>query len=296
MTGTEAFDSTTASPRVSVVMPVHNGARWLDEAIDSVLAQGFADFELILVDDASRDESPAIMAAAAARDPRVRHFRLDTNVGLPAALNHGFAQARGELHSWTSDDNLLRPQMLDRLVATLDAHPDAGVAYADFSLIDDAGNDLGRSRVGPVERLLHGNNIGAAFLYRRDVTEALGGYDVGLFGVEDYDFWLRAAQRFTFVELHEDLYVYRKHGGSLTSQRADQIYALTAVIVERAMPDQLPARSRGEILLGLALKSQRRWRFDLVSRALRAHPPTVLARLPALARWTLVVARNRLTA
>ncbi|OHC99500.1 MAG: hypothetical protein A2885_22985 [Sphingopyxis sp. RIFCSPHIGHO2_01_FULL_65_24] len=296
MTGTEAFDSTTASPRVSVVMPVHNGARWLDEAIDSVLAQGFLDFELILVDDASRDESPAIMAAAAARDPRVRHFRLDTNVGLPAALNHGFAQARGELHSWTSDDNLLRPQMLDRLVATLDAHPDAGVAYADFSLIDDAGNDLGRSRVGPVERLLHGNNIGAAFMYRRGVTDALGGYDVGLFGVEDYDFWLRAARRFAFVELHEDLYIYRKHGGSLTSQRADQIYALTAVIVERAMPDKLPARSRSEILLGLALKSQRRWRFDLVSRALRAHPPTVLARLPALARWTLVVARNRLTA
>ena len=62
------------------------------------------------------------------------------------------------------------------------------------------------------------------------------------------------------------------------------------------MPDQLPARSRSEILLGLALKSQRRWRFDLVSRALRAHPSTVLARLPALARWTLVVARNRLTA
>lgn len=296
MTGTEAPNSTTAPPRVSMVMPVHNGARWLEEAIDSVLDQDFADFELILVDDASRDDSPAIMAAAAARDPRVRHFRLDTNVGLPAALNHGFAQARGALHSWTSDDNLLRPQMLDRLVATLDANPQAGVAFADFSLIDDEGRDLGCSRVGPVERLLHGNNIGAAFLYRRVVTEALGGYDVGLFGVEDYDFWLRAAQRFAFVELHEDLYRYRKHGGSLTSQRADQIQALTAFIVERAMPDQLPAHSRSEILLGLALKTQRRWRFDLVRRALAAHPSTVFARLPALARWTLVVARNRLAA
>lgn len=296
MTGTKALDSTAARPRVSMVMPVHNGARWLDAAIASVLDQDFADFELILVDDASRDDSPAIMAAAAARDARVRHFRLDTNVGLPAALNHGFAQARGDLHSWTSDDNLLRPQMLDRLVATLDANPDAGVAFADFSLIDDEGKDLGRSRVGPVERLLHGNNIGAAFLYRRAVTEALDGYDVGLFGVEDYDFWLRAAQRFAFVELHEDLYRYRKHGGSLTSQRADQIQALTAVIVERAMPDQLPPRSRSEILLGLALKSRTRWRVDLVRRALRAHPSTVLARLPALARWTLVVARNRLAA
>lgn len=291
--GTEALDS-TPPPRVSMVMPVHNGARWLADAIESVLTQEFTDFELILVDDASRDASPAIMADAATRDARVRILRLDTNVGLPAALNHGFAAARGSLHSWTSDDNLLRPQMLARLVATLDAHPHADIVHADFMLIDDAGRELGRSRVGPVERLLYGNNIGACFLYRACVTEALGGYDPALFGVEDYDFWLRAAQRFAFVTLHEDLYVYRKHGGSLTSRRSDQIQALTAEIVERALPGTLPARSRSEILLGLALRSQRRWRFDLVGRALRAHPAPVIARLPALARWSLVVARNRL--
>src|SRR3546814_9290844 len=88
-----------------MVMPVHNGARWLADAIESVLAQDFGDFELILVDDASRDGSPAIMADAAARDPRVRLLRLDATVGLPAALNHGFAAARGALHSWTSDAN-----------------------------------------------------------------------------------------------------------------------------------------------------------------------------------------------
>ncbi len=291
--GTEALDS-TAPPRVSMVMPVHNGARWLADAIDSVLAQDFADFELILVDDASRDASPAIMAQAAARDPRVQLLRLDANVGLPAALNHGFAAARGDLHSWTSDDNILRPAMLRRLVATLDTHPDADVAHADFMLIDEAGSDLGRSRVGPIDRLLYGNNIGACFLYRARVTEALGGYDTQLFGVEDYDFWLRAAQRFTFVALHEDLYLYRKHGGSLTSQRAEQIQALTAKVVERALPAALPARCRSEILLGLALRSSRRWRLDLVRRAFRADPWHVAARLPALARWSLVVARNRM--
>jgi glycosyltransferase involved in cell wall biosynthesis len=293
--GTEALDS-TAPPRVSMVMPVHNGARWLAEAIESILAQDFTDFELILVDDASRDASPAIMAEAAVRDARVRLLRLDANMGLPAALNHGFAAARGVLHSWTSDDNLLRPQMLTRLVATLDAHPHADIVHADFMMIDDMGVEIGLSPIGPVERLLYGNNVGACFLYRAHVTEALGGYDTHLFGVEDYDFWLRAVQRFTFVALHEDLYLYRKHGGSLTNQRAEQIQALTVQIVERALPDTLPARSRAEILVGLALHSQRRWRLDLVGRALRAHPAPVVARLPALAHWSLVVARNRLTA
>src|SRR3546814_7988232 len=99
---------------------------------------------LILVDDASHDGSPAIMAEAAARDPRVRLLHLDTNVGLPAALNHGFAAARGELHSWTSDDNLLRPAMLARLVAALDARPDADIVHAAFLLIDAAGNQIDR--------------------------------------------------------------------------------------------------------------------------------------------------------
>lgn len=293
--GTNILDSTPL-PRVSMVMPVHNGARWLADAIHSVLAQSFADFELILVDDASRDASPAIMADAAQRDPRVLLLRLDVNVGLPAALNHGFAAARGELHSWTSDDNLLRPQMLERLVAVLDAQPDVDVVHADFMLIDERGTELGCSRVGPVERLLYGNNVGACFLYRARVTEALGGYDTQLFGVEDYDFWLRAARLFNFAALHEDLYVYRKHGGSLTSQRAEQIQALTASIVERALPAALPARERSEILLGLALRSRQRWRLDLVGRAFRADPWHVAAQLPALARWSLVVARNRMGA
>ena len=291
--GTNLPDS-AAAPRVSMIMPVHNGARWLADAIDSILGQDFRDFELILVDDASRDASPRIMAAAAARDGRVRIVSLKDNVGLPAALNHGFAEARGAFHSWTSDDNLLRPAMLGRLVAVLDADPEVDIVHADFTLIDEAGAELGRSRVGPIERLLYGNNVGACFLYRARVTGALGGYDTGLFGVEDYDFWLRAAQRFRFAELHEDLYLYRKHGGSLTSQRAERIQALTAEIVERAMPAALPPRTRSEILLGLALKSHLRWRLDLVRRAFTADPAYVAARLPQIARWSLAVARNRI--
>lgn len=292
--GTSALDSTP--PRVSMIMPVHNGARWLTEAIDSVLEQDFRDFELILVDDASSDASPAIMAEAALRDPRVRLLRLDVNAGLPGALNAGFALARGEFHSWTSDDNILRPPMLGRLVATLDAHPAAAIAHADFMLIDEAGQDIAVSRVGPAERLLHGNNIGASFLYRACVTEALGGYDTALFGVEDYDFWLRASRRFAFIALHEDLYRYRKHGASLTSQRAERIQALTARIVEQAFPADLPDRTRSEILVTLALKAQFRWRLDLVWRAFRADPRYAVSRIPALARWSLVVARNRLAA
>src|SRR3546814_11096756 len=107
---------------------------------------------MMLVDEPSSDGCPAIMAEAAARDRRVRLLRLEANVGLPAALNHGFAAARGALHSWTSDDNLLRPAMLARLVADLAARPDADIVHCAFILIDDAGEAIGLSRGGQIVR------------------------------------------------------------------------------------------------------------------------------------------------
>ncbi len=281
-------------PRVSMLLPVHNGARWLEAAIDSVLDQSFSDFELIIVDDGSVDRSPAILTAAAARDTRIRHYRLDNNIGLPAALNFGFAKARGEFHSWTSDDNLLRPMMLERLVSVLDAHRDIDIVHADYRIIDEEGVEQGLVPAGPSESLLFGNRIGACFLYRSTVFDALGGYEVDLFGVEDYDFWLRAARQFRFHALHEDLYLYRKHGGSLTSTRSRQIHDLTVKLVEQAMPDTLPAAVRGEILLALALRNLHRWRLDLVLRALRANPRHAASKLPELIRWTLATGYHRI--
>jgi glycosyltransferase involved in cell wall biosynthesis len=275
-------------------LPVHNGARFLPAAIDSVLAQTLADLELICVDDASHDESPAILARYAAADPRVRVITLAQNKGLPAALNVGFAAARGTYHGWTSDDNVLRPAMLATLAGVLDANADVDIVHSAVTFIDGDDNVTGTDTVGPATRLLHGNNIGASFLYRAAVTEALGGYDEGLFGVEDYDFWLRAARRFTFRAIPDNLYLYRKHGGSLTSQRAAHIHRLAARIVQREL-DRAPGHpERADILLALALRSRSTWRIDLVLAALRARPALVLANSWRIARWTASVARHRI--
>ena len=120
----------SSMPRVSVVLPVHNGAAYLDSAIGSILGQTFRDFELICVDDGSSDETPQILRRHALADRRIRVITNRPNKGLPGALNTGFAAARGALHTWTSDDNLARPQMLAQLVAALDANPAAAIAHA----------------------------------------------------------------------------------------------------------------------------------------------------------------------
>lgn len=270
------------TPRVSLVLPVHNGAAYLGEALASIAAQSFTNYELICVDDASSDASPAMLMAAAAADPRVHYVRLAANAGLPAALNAGFAAARGDYFSWTSDDNILRPQMLERLVAALDAHPDCDVAHSDYSIIDPDGALVERASVGPVTDLLLGNNVGASFLYRRSVDFAFGGYDPDLFGAEDYDFWLRVAAHCRFHHVPEDLYLYRKHARSLTNSRAARIQAMTTAVVLSALPAHMDAARRAAVLVDQYLRNHFRLRADLIARAAALAPLTVLRRAPAL--------------
>lgn len=216
---------------MSIVLPTRNGARYLGEAVRSVVAQTFRDWELIVVDDASTDDTPGIAAALSAGDGRIRVVRSDRRLRLPGALNAGFAVARGEYHGWTSDDNLYRPEAIAEMAAFLDAHPGADVVYADYTRIDPEGRVTGSTRVGAPEDVYFGNCIGPCFLYRRTVGERLGGYREDLFLAEDMDFWLRASAVFTMRALRKDLYVYRTHGDSLTSRRAPAVIRAT----ERAL-------------------------------------------------------------
>lgn len=284
----------TPVPRVSLVLPVHNGADFLGEALGSIAAQSFADYELICVDDASSDGSPALLDAAAKADPRIQVVRMDGNVGLPAALNAGFARARGSYFSWTSDDNILRPKQLEQLVAALDAHPECGVAHSDYMVIDPSGTPIERVTTGPVADLLQGNNVGASFMYRREVDFALGGYDPDLFGAEDYDFWLRAAAHYRFCHVAEDLYLYRKHSRSLTNRRAALIQAMTTDVVLDALTGHVPAAKRGAALIGQFRRNHFRLRTDLLIRALRLAPLALLRQAPALA-WHMIRVLRRQT-
>lgn len=282
------------APLVSLVLPVHNGARFLAQALDSILAQTFTRFELIAVDDCSTDETPALLAAYAARDPRIRVLTNARNRKLPGSLNAGFALARGRWLGWTSDDNVLRPQMLERLLAAAEANPGCDVVHADYTLIDAAGAEQGRVAVGAAEDLVFGNCIGCCFLYRAEVDRALGGYDEGLFGLEDYDFWLRAARRFRFHALHEDLYLYRRHEGSLTNSRARQIHAMAA----RAMAGEIARLPRGPrralAWVNLCCRDHYTMRPWLLLKALRDDPAALAREKGRIWRWLRYCLRLRL--
>lgn len=131
---------TEAAPRVSVGLPVHNGENYLEEAIASILAQTFGDFELIISDNASSDRTPEICQTFAQQDNRIRYVRSAENLGGAANFNRVFALARGEYFKWAAHDDLIAPTFLERCVATLDANPEAVIAYAWTQIIDAKGH------------------------------------------------------------------------------------------------------------------------------------------------------------
>ena len=274
-----------APPRVSVVLPVRNGERFLQEALDSVFAQTFTDFELICVDDASSDDSPAILSAAALREPRIRIVTNANRQGLPASLNIGSALARGALHTWVSDDNVLQPPMLARLVSQLGERPECAIAYAAYREIDGAGTVIVRHRARHPRDLLQCNVVGPAFLYQATVWQSLGGYDESLQGVEDYDFWLRARHRFGMCALDEELLDYRLHPSSMTARHGAEIASLHDRLLEREIPMEPDRTQRARGWLALMLQGMDPSRLRYAARALLAHPPTAAAHLRGTLRW-----------
>ncbi|MCK4236674.1 MAG: glycosyltransferase family 2 protein, partial [Candidatus Krumholzibacteria bacterium] len=128
---------TDVRPRVSIGIPVYNGERYIAGTIDSILAQTFRDFELIISDNASTDGTSTICRRYAAADERVRYFRNERNLGAAKNFNLLFTHARGEYFKWAAADNLIEPTFLERCVEVLDARPDAVVAYTKCKQIND---------------------------------------------------------------------------------------------------------------------------------------------------------------
>jgi glycosyltransferase involved in cell wall biosynthesis len=139
-------------PRVSVILPVYNHADMVEQAANSVLYGSYDNFELILIDDGSTDDiDPALQRLL--NNPRVRIFR-QPNQKLPRALTHGHQQARGELVTWLSADNLMAENAIETMVRALLAKPEAVMVYADVRLIDDQGEPMVEGSYRP-QNLIH---------------------------------------------------------------------------------------------------------------------------------------------
>jgi len=222
------------NPKVSVVLPVYNGKKYIRESIDSILAQSCLDWELILVDDCSVDGTAQILDEYSGSDSRITVIHNAVNQKLPRSLNIGFSKARGEYLTWTSDDNRYLPDALEKMADYLEGHSSAAVVRSDFYLIDEQGKRFEESQAYSDSAMYCYNCFGACFLYRRLVLEQVGEYDPNTFGVEDYDYWLRILERYGSIpSISEKLYEYRRHDESLSITRRQMIIGQLARLRER---------------------------------------------------------------
>ena len=135
-------------PRISIGLPVYNGERFLEEALVSLLAQTYSDFELIISDNASTDQTEVICEAYAAKDRRIRYHRNKKNIGLGGNFNRVFELSIGEYFKWANADDLFKPHYLVRCVDVLDSDPTVVLTYAKTTFIDETGKPLDKNDPG----------------------------------------------------------------------------------------------------------------------------------------------------
>jgi glycosyltransferase involved in cell wall biosynthesis len=200
------------------VITCHNYGRFLRDAVGSVWRQTLGDVELIVVDDGSTDDTPAVAADL----PGIRYIRQE-HAGLSAARNTGWRASRGGYVSFLDADDRLLPQALRLGVACAAAHPDAAFVWGHYVMIDAAGRQVPHPHRACVtsdhyQALLRSNYITmhATVLYRHETLKRHGGFDPSLAACEDYDLYLRVARQAPIVCHHDIVAEYRRHGANMS--------------------------------------------------------------------------------
>ena len=226
-------------PTVSVVLPAYNSELFIHDAIDSILAQTYQDFELLLIDDGSTDRTSEIIQEYGVSDHRVRVHRFEQNQGLISALNWGCQNARGQYIAIMHSDDISLPSRLAEQVEFLELHPEIGVLGAACRVIDRSGR-LGASVAVPVLpglirwMLYFGNCIvHPTVMMRRAVIEAVDYYSPDAFLIDDYNLWLRISRSFDIANLPTILLRYRYWPGNATALHHQQVEKLVTVLVQQ---------------------------------------------------------------
>lgn len=234
-------------PRVSVVMPVHNGATYLEEAIESILRQTFTNLETLVVDDGSTDATPEILRTLAASDPRLSVFTQDHR-GITHSRNRGIASARGEYLAAHDADDLSLPDRLEKQVSFLDAHPEVAMVGSVAQWIDQLGNPI-PSMGYPTEHEeivqklpLQSCFVHGSVLFRHSCLLAAGAYREEFPLAEDVDLFLRLSERYRVANLPDILYHWRRSDQSVSIRQMSLLQKYFKVAVELAKQRHMEGR------------------------------------------------------
>ncbi|MGH7146336.1 MAG: glycosyltransferase [Nitrospiraceae bacterium] len=248
------------TPLVSVIIPTHNCAAFIVDTLKSLEAQTYTNFEIIVVDDGSTDNTGTVLAPYC---DRIRCIHQE-NRGAAAARNAGIRQAQGEFLAFLDADDVWFPPKLELQVQAFKSHPEAGLAFADFLDFDDSGvtrqsrlNTWPEARAWFERHRVEGSEIACGHMYgellaanwihassaivRRDVLSEVGWFDESLRAGEDLELWLRVAQRYPFLCVNRVLSGYRYRPESLcgsTGSRAMRINRIVVQVLEKHLQNR----------------------------------------------------------
>ncbi len=239
-------------PLVSVIMPAYNVELYIAEAIDSILAQTFADFELIIVVDGSQDASATIARSYQQRDSRILVFQHERNMGRGGALNRGMAIATGKYIAWMDSDDVSSPMRLESQVDFLEAYPEIGAVGTQGKIVNENLSTIFTYDVPQQHSLIVYNLylgmsfLGASVMIRRPFLEAVGGFDSSLMRAQDTDLFARLVHDtdIRFANLPECHYLYRKYAQNIRTAASANTEVIAQKVIRRMVEqlwDEAPA-------------------------------------------------------
>lgn len=246
------------TPKISVILPVYNAQSYLRESIESILNQSFEDFELIIINDGSTDDSLSIMESYT--DQRIRIIN-QSNAGLPISLNRAIATAKGEYLARQDADDISLPSRLAKQVAYLDAHPQCALlgTWAQI-LAENTPTDRSLSHPhlnGDIQlKLLFFNCfVHSSVMIRKSALEISGLYpeEKEKFPPEDYDLWLRIAKHWEVANLPEVLLQYRELPNSISRSKLDMMQERARLMSLLAIKEILPESAKNDDVAALVL-------------------------------------------
>ncbi|CAM8409499.1 Glycosyltransferase 2-like [Candidatus Methylopumilus universalis] len=205
-------------PKISVYIVSHNYARFLDQAIESVLRQNYDNWELLLIDDGSSDKTAEIMQIYA-NDPRIRIFNA-SGIGLPSVANFALREARGEYLIRLDGDDVFDENILFVLINYIERDSELAIVFPDYYLIDEEGEIFSHERRHKVFESSHIMDTppnGACTLIRKSVLAEIGGYREDLGAQDGFDLWSKIRKSHRALNVNLPLFYYRRHGQNLTN-------------------------------------------------------------------------------
>lgn len=306
------MESKVLEPKVTVVLPAYNATQYIRETIDSVLKQSYQNFELLVIDDGSTDDTAEVVQAYVQQDSRVQLIS-QPNQGVSAARNHGTRRASGELIAFLDADDLWVPHKLEAHVRHFSSDAKLGMSFARIEYIDSNSKRTGQQSHLRLKNILpqhfYQDNLACTpsnVVVRREVLQEIGGFDSDLSGLADIDLFLRVSCSGWKVEgLDEVLVYYRFHPGGMSShlkRMEDEWHRFNAKVAtyNPELVQKYHLSAQAMVLRSLARQSLRfkldpEVGIDFINRALSADWKLILNQPKRTLLTLLAVYGRRLT-